>query len=73
MNTAKDGLSRNYFTTSQVRQVLQLFSSENDKLELAKLAYRNTIDQRYFYQLYDVFSFQSTKDELDRYIKDYRY
>ncbi|ANE50369.1 DUF4476 domain-containing protein [Flavisolibacter tropicus] len=73
MNTAKDGLSRNYFATSQVRQVLQLFSSENDKLELAKLAYRNTVDQRSYYQLYDVFSFQSTKDELDRYIKDYRY
>jgi hypothetical protein len=73
MNTAKDGLGKNYFTTSQVRQVLQLFSSENDKLELAKLAYRNTVDQRYYYQLYDVFGLQSTKDELDRYIRDYRY
>jgi hypothetical protein len=73
MNTAKDGLSRNYFTTQQVRQVLQLFSSESDKLELAKLAYRNTVDQRYYYQLYDVFSFQSSKDELDRYIRNYSY
>jgi len=73
MNVAKDGFDRHYFTTAQVRQVLQLFSSESDKLELAKLAYRNTVDQRYYYQLYDVFSFQSTKDELDRYIKDYRY
>lgn len=73
LNTAKDGFNRNYFTTAQVRQVLPLFSSENDKLELAKLAYRNTVDQRYYYQLYDVFSFQSSKDELDRYIRDYRY
>ena len=73
INAAKDGLNRNYFTTAQVRQVLQMFSSENDKLELAKLAYRNTVDQRYYYQLYDVFSFQSTKEEMDRYIRDYRY
>lgn len=73
LNAAKDGFNRNYFTTAQVRQVLQLFSSENDKLELAKQAYRNTVDQRYYYQLYNVFSFQSTKDELERYIREYRY
>lgn len=70
---AKDAFSRSYFSTTQVRQILQLFNSESDKLELAKLAYRNTVDQRSFFQLYDVFSFQSSKDELDRYIRDFRY
>jgi hypothetical protein len=73
MNLAKDAFSRNYFSTSQVRQILQLFNPDSDKLELAKLAYRNTVDQRSFFQLYDVFSFQSSKDELDRYIRDFRY
>lgn len=73
MNVAKDGLNRNYFTTAQIRQVLQLLASEDDKLALAKLAYRNTVDQRYYYQVFDVFSFQRTKDELERYIKEYRY
>lgn len=73
MNTAKDGLTRNYFTTRQIREVLQLFSTESDKLELAKLAYRNTVDQKSFYQLYDVFSFQSSKDELDKYIRNNRW
>lgn len=70
---AKDAFARSYFSTTQVRQILQLFNSESDKLELAKLAYRNTVDQRSYFQLYDVFSFQSSKDELDRYIKDFRY
>jgi hypothetical protein len=73
MTLAKDAFSRNYFSTSQVKQILQLFNPESDKLELAKLAYRNTVDQRSFFQLYDVFSFQSSKDELDRYIRDFRY
>jgi hypothetical protein len=73
INTAKDGLTKSYFTTYQVKTVLQLFSSESDKLELAKLSYRNTVDPRNYYQLYDVFSFQSSKDDLDRYLKDYRY
>jgi hypothetical protein len=73
LNTAKDGVSKNYFNTSQVRQLVQIFSSDNDKLELAKLAYRQTVDSRNYYTLYDVFSFQSSRDELDRYTKDNRY
>ena len=73
INTAKEGINENYFTTLQVRQILQLFSSENDKLELAKLAYRNTVDQRNYAQLYDVFSYQSSKDELDQYIRNNRW
>jgi hypothetical protein len=72
LNTAKDAASRNYFSTAQVRQLLQLFNSDNDKLELAKLAYRNTVDQGSYYALYDVFSYQNSRDELDRYIRSYR-
>ena len=72
-SAAKDAINSNYFTTLQVRQVLQLFSSENDKLELAKLAYRNTVDQRSYTQLYDVFSYQSSRDELDQYIRNNRW
>ena len=68
MNTAKDGLKNNYFTTSQVRQVVQIFTSENDKLELAKEAYSRTVDTRNFSQLYDLFSSQG-RDELDGYVR----
>ncbi|MDB5196130.1 MAG: hypothetical protein JWP88_500 [Flaviaesturariibacter sp.] len=73
MSIAKEAVGRSYFASGQVRQLLVLFSSDTDKLDLAKAAYRNTVDQRSYYQLYDVFQFQSSKDELDRYIKDYRY
>lgn len=73
VNEAKSGLMNSYFTTYQVRQVLQLFSSESEKLELAKLAYKNVVDQRSYTQLYDVFSSQSSRDELDRFTRDYRY
>lgn len=72
MNTARDGINSNYFTTHQVRQVLQIFSSESDRLELAKLSYRKLEDARNFTQLYDLFS-RSGQDELDRYTRDYRY
>ena len=70
LNTAKDGILKNYFNTSQVRQLVQLFSSDNDKLELAKRAYRQTVDPKNYSVLYDIFSFQSSRDALDRYVKD---
>lgn len=72
MNTARDGIRSNYFTTHQVREVLQLFSSENDRLELAKIAHSRVVDPRSFTQLYDLFS-ASGQAELDRYIRDARY
>ena len=68
---ARDALNSNYFNTNQVRQLLQIFSSESDKLDLAKLAFRNTVDQQNFRQLYDLFSYQS-QSELDRYIRELR-
>jgi hypothetical protein len=72
INTARDGLNAHYFNVYQVRQVLQLFSAEKDKLELAKLAYRNTVDRQNFRQLYELFTWQS-QAELDRYISTARF
>jgi hypothetical protein len=43
-------------------------------LNLAKLAFDNIVDQQNFRQLYDLFDSQSSKDELDNYIKtNYNY
>lgn len=72
MNTARDGVSNNYLNAYQVRQILQIFSSESDRLELAKLSYRNMVDQQNFRQLYDLFSYQS-QTELDQYTRSSRY
>lgn len=72
MNTARDAANNNYLSTYQARQILQIFSSESDRLELAKLSYRNMVDQQNFRQLYDLFSYQS-QVELDRYVRDFRY
>lgn len=72
MSTARDGINNNYFNTYQVRQILEIFSSESDKLELAKLSYRNVVDKQNFRQLYDLFSYRS-QTELDQYLKESRY
>ncbi len=72
MKAAEDGVARNYFTSAQVKQLLQLFSSESDKLGLAKRAYAKTIDQKNFYVVYDVFNSQRSRDELDAYVRSRR-
>jgi hypothetical protein len=59
----------NHFTTQQAKQIIGLLSSESNRLELAKLAFDNIVDQQNFRQLYDLFSTQASKDELDNYIR----
>ena len=72
LGNAKDAISNHYFYTSQTRQLLELFTAEADKLELAKLSYAKIVDRQNFRQLYDLFSY-SSQGELDRMIKDTRY
>lgn len=71
MKSASQIISANYFTTAQVKQMVQMFSFENNKLELAKLAYTKTVDQRNYLMINDVFAFNSSKDELARYIRSH--
>ncbi len=68
LKSATQVVRANRLTVAQVEQMLLLFSFENNKLQLAKQAYENTVDKRNYHRLYDVFSFQSSKRELERYI-----
>lgn len=72
LNTAKQAVSNNYLSSYQVRQIMQLFSSNNERLDLARQAYRNTVDPRNYNQLYDLLSYQAQR-ELSDYINNYRY
>jgi len=60
-----------YFTTAQSRQLIQLVSSDNNRLQLAKASYDNIIDQSNFTQLYDILS-ASAKDDLELYVRNYQ-
>jgi len=60
-----------YFTTAQTRQLIQLVSDENNRLELAKASYDNIVDQANFSQLYTIFS-GSSRNELEIYVRDHQ-
>ena len=60
-----------FFTTAQAKQLIQLVSDENNRLELAKGSYDNIVDQANFNQLYDIFS-NSSRNALEVYVRDHQ-
>jgi len=70
MTVAKTAISSNYFRTDQVRQMAQLFTFEDDKMQVVKQAFAKTVDRSNYYQLADLFSFSSNKEELSRFIRE---
>ena len=69
---AKQIIDRNHFTSDQVKYMMQLFSFENNRLEIAKYAYRYTTDQRNYFVVYDALSYSNSKEQLADYIRRYR-
>jgi hypothetical protein len=63
----------NYFTVAQAKQLIQLVSSEKNRLELAKLSYNNITDPENFSQLYNLLSSQASKNELAAYVSSNAY
>ena len=72
VSAAKQIITQNYFTSQQVKEILLLFTFENNRLELAKHAYANTIDKNNYFIVNDAFTFKNNKDELARYIREFR-
>ena len=64
MISAEQIINSNYFTTAQLKQLLRLFNSERNRLQLVKLGYDKVVDQSNYYSLSDLFSYNSSKDEL---------
>lgn len=61
-------LRDNRLSSEQLRRLLNLFSFERNRLELAKTAYPNLVDSQNFFIVYDAFAFQSSIRELNRFI-----
>jgi hypothetical protein len=63
----------NFYTSYQARQLVLLLNSEEDRLRAAKAAYRGITDpSNFLLQMNDLFTLQSSRDELDTYISNYR-
>ena len=70
LKSATQIINTNFFTADQVKEMMLLFTFENNKLEIAKQAYAKTIDKQNYYCVSDGLSFRSSKDELARFIRN---
>jgi len=57
------------FTVKPIKEILGLYSFDENKLDMAKFCYDYCIDKSNYYQVNDVFSFSSSKDALSTYVQ----
>ncbi len=71
LDIAKEVVASNCLLSSQVKEVMKLFSFEDSKLTFAKYAYGYTFDIGNYFKVNDAFSFESSIDELNTYISGF--
>jgi hypothetical protein len=69
LTVAKQVMNANCLLVSQVKQIMEVFDFESTRLEFAKAAYSRTYDIDNYYELNDVFDFESSIRELNNYIQ----
>jgi hypothetical protein len=65
---ARQVVAANYLESSQLCALMKVFTYDDNKLELAKYAYERTIDKGNFYLVNEAFSFNTTADELNKFL-----
>jgi hypothetical protein len=68
---AKQVIKSNCLSTEQVKRILVLFDFEATRLDVAKFAYGYTFDIGNYFLINDVFDFESSITDLDKYISRY--
>ncbi len=72
LTISKQVLNNNCLLTSQVKDIMLLFSFEATRLDFAKYAYGYTYDLGNYYLVNDAFTFESSIDDLNNYIGSQR-
>lgn len=69
VNIAKQILRTNCIVIEQLVEILEEVAFDEGQLDLAKFAYEHVYDLENYYEVYGVFSFSSSSEELDAYIQ----
>ena len=69
LSSAKTIAGSRCFTAEQVKQLMEVLSFEDSRLDLAKFAYDRTHDVGNYYKVNDAFKFESSIEELDKYVR----
>jgi hypothetical protein len=68
LSIAKQYISDRWMTSSQILEIIQLFSFSNDRLDLAKFGYKYVMDPRNYFTVNEGFTFSKDKEELAKFI-----
>ena len=68
LKKAKFVFDKEYFSSEQAAALVKLFSFETKKVEIAKFAYKKTIDKKNYYKVVDALTFDSYKKDLQDWI-----
>lgn len=68
MKVAKQITKSHCLNTAQIKEMMSLFSFEENKLDYAKFAYDYCVNKADYYQINDAFSFSSSVDDLGAYL-----
>lgn len=69
LTTVKQILKSNCLNSAQIKDIMLLFSFEENRLEVAKLAHNRCVDKNNYFLLNDAFQFESSVEELNNSIK----
>ena len=72
LNVAKSIVSVNAMSTRQIANICRLFNFEANRLEFAKYAYPRCVDPNNFFMINEVFTFESSKEELYKFISGHK-
>jgi hypothetical protein len=68
LRTAKQIVSANCLTATQIADICRVFNFEESKLDFAKAAYGNCTEPKNYFKVNNVFSFSTSVDDLTEYI-----
>ncbi|MFD2999762.1 DUF4476 domain-containing protein [Pontibacter toksunensis] len=67
LSIAREAVRSGSVLAEDLKRLLQQFEYESSQVEFAKFAYDYLCDREHFYYIYDVFRFDSSVQELERY------
>jgi hypothetical protein len=73
LRSAKRFVRNNYVNAHQIADIMMMFSFESTKLEFAKYAFHRTCDIQNYGAVFNTLSFNSSRRNLDCYIRDFQW
>jgi len=73
LRSAKHFVRNNYVNAHQIADIMLMFSFEKTKLEFAKYAFNKTCDVHNYGVVFDQLTFNSSRRDLDYYIRDFQW